>query len=70
MFSQGFFQTATGQAVAGDIDDIVDTAHDEQVAIVVQIAAIAAAVVTLELAQVAIDQALRVAPEGAQGAGR
>ena len=58
------------EPVAGDVDDVVGAAHHEQVAVLVDVAAVAGEVVAVERRQVRGDVAVVVAPERRQRAGR
>ncbi len=79
---QGAFDFHRAQAVAGDIDDIVDASHDPEVAIVVALGAVArevpgggaggrgiAGVFDLEPGPVGLDEAFAIAVDAAQHAG-
>jgi hypothetical protein len=56
--------------VAGDIDDVVDAAHDDQVTILIEIPTVAGEVVARMFTQVRRFETGVVAPERGQGAGR
>ena len=57
-----------GQPVSGDVDHVVGPAHHEDVAVVVDVAAVPGQVVPGVGTQIAVDEALVVAPDGGQGA--
>ena len=56
--------------MAGDIDDVIGAPHDEQVAILVEVAAVAGEVVAGEGGHVGAVKALRIAPHPGQAARR
>ncbi len=56
--------------MAGDVDDVVGAAHDEQVAVLVEVAAVPREVAALVRRQVGRDVAVVVAPQGGQRARR
>ena len=66
---EDLFHAAGGQAVAGDVDDVVDARHDEQVAVFVLHPCVAGEVVAGLGAQIRIDEAVVVLPQGGQAAG-
>ena len=66
MPGQHGLQRARRQPVAGDVDDVVGAAHHEQVAVLVDVAAVAGEVVAVERRQVGRDEALVVAPQRRQ----
>jgi hypothetical protein len=57
MIRQHLLHAAGGEAMAGHVDDVVDAAHDEQIAVVVDEAGIAGQVVP-GLVQVGLQEAL------------
>ena len=65
---EGRLDGARGQAVPGDVEDVVGAAHDEQVAVLVEVPAVAGQVVAVERRQVRRDVAVVVAPQGREGA--
>ena len=58
------------EPVPGDVEDVVGTAHDVEVAVLVEVAAVAGQVVAVERRQVRRDVPVVVAPQGRQRAGR
>ena len=56
--------------MARDVDDVVGAAHHEQVAVLVQVAAVGGVVVALERLQVAVAEAFLVVPQRGQAPGR
>ena len=64
MGGEDLLHAAGGEAVAGDIDDVVDATHDEEVAVLVLHARIASQVVTRLGAEVGLDVAVVVLPQG------
>ena len=58
------------ETVPRHVDDIVSAAHDVEVAVIVEVSAVAARIEAGVLSQVARHVALVVAPEGRQGSGR
>ncbi|EPJ40338.1 hypothetical protein STAFG_2587 [Streptomyces afghaniensis 772] len=67
---QGLFHAAGGQAVSGDVDDVVGAAHDEDIAVVVDVSAVAGQVVAGVGGEVGGDVPVVVLPERGQCAGR
>ena len=63
MAGQHRLDRAGGQPVAGDVDHVVGAAHHEQIAVLVAVAAVAGEVVAGEGRQIAVDEALIVAPD-------
>ena len=64
------FQSARGQAVAGNVDDVVGAAHDVDVAVFVDATAVTGQVGALNRRQVRIDVAFVVTPHGCECSGR
>ena len=58
------------EPVPGDVDDVVGAAHDEQVAVLVDVAAVAGQVVAVERGQVRRDEPVVVVPQRRQRARR
>ena len=59
-----------GEPVTGDIDDVVHTAHDIDIAVLVDIAAVAGIIIAGKLGHVGLDEPLVVAPQRDEVAGR
>ena len=66
MADQGALDFHRAEAVAGDVDDVVDAAHDPEVAVLVAAGAVAGEVDAGDLAPVLLLEALGVAVDGAQ----
>jgi len=60
--SENFFNAAGREAVVSDIDDVVGTGHDEDVAVVVHEPAVGGFVIAGESGEVGIDEAFIVVP--------
>ena len=58
------------QAMPGHVDHVVGAAHDEHVAVLIDVAAVGGVVVAVVGLQVAVAKALVVVPQGRQAAGR
>src|SRR6476620_8680314 len=55
-------------AMAADVHDVVDTTHQPEIPFVVELAAVAGEVATLEPAPVRVEVSLRIPPNAAQHA--
>ena len=67
---QDFLHLAGGEAMAGDVDDVVGATHDPDVAVVVDRSSIAGAIPAGEVGEVGGVVALVVLPESGGAAGR
>src|SRR4029079_7332500 len=66
---EGRFDLDRAEAVAADVDHVVDAAHDPVVAVVVLAGVVASEVVALELRPVLLFVAVVIAPDAAEHAG-
>jgi len=69
MADKGALNLRGANPMAGNIQDIIDAAHNPEIAVFVLPAAITGEVAALDLAPIRIFVALRIAPEAAQHAG-
>ena len=67
MGRQHLFHAAGGEAMAGDVDDVVGAAHDVEVAVLVPVAGIGGLVVAGKVVEIGAPVALVVVPTGSAG---
>ena len=67
---QNLFHGPGGEAVAGDVDDVVGARHDVEIAVLVDVSGVGGFVIAGKARQIAFDEALIVAPQRWQAGGR
>ena len=69
MGTQHLFHLARGQPMACDIDDVIRPAHDEHIAVMVQIASVPRLIIPRKDVQITLTETRRIAPDTRQTAG-